>query len=180
MAFCRKLCGLVGQGVLKNSVIGRSNEAFQMLNSVRYMSATLFVGGLNWGTDNQTLKEAFSSYGNVTEARIVISRGTGRSRGFGFVSFESDQSASDAMAGMNGQELQGRSIYVSYANERPAGPRDGGGGGGRWQFWIGGGFAGGRTTFKGLRGFLYETYECSWQLFFLCLLWNATKFGLPV
>ncbi|KAG6504165.1 hypothetical protein ZIOFF_032923 [Zingiber officinale] len=103
MAFCRKLCGLVGQGVLKDSVIGRSNEAFQMLNSFRYMSTKLFVGGLSWGTDDQTLKEAFASFGNVIEARVITDRDTGRSRGFGFVSFESDQSASEAVAGMDGQ-----------------------------------------------------------------------------
>ncbi|KAG6493065.1 hypothetical protein ZIOFF_048039 [Zingiber officinale] len=123
MAFCRKLSGLVGQGILKNSIIGGSNESFQMLNSVRYMSTKLFVGGLSWGTDDNALKEAFDSFGNVIEARVVTDRDTGRSRGFGFVNFDNDKSANDALAGMDGQELQGRSIRVSLANERP--PRSG-------------------------------------------------------
>ncbi|MBA0817464.1 hypothetical protein Gohar_028390 [Gossypium harknessii] len=77
--------------------------------------------GLSYGTDDQTLKEAFSGFGDVTEAKIIIDRDTGRSRGFGFVNFADDESASNALSAMD----------VSYANERPSGgPRAYGGNGG--------------------------------------------------
>ncbi|XP_044484130.1 glycine-rich RNA-binding protein 2, mitochondrial-like [Mangifera indica] len=95
-----------------------------MLNSIRCLSSSkLFIGGLSWGTDDRSLKEAFSSFGEVVEARVITDRDTGRSRGFGFVNFASDDSASSALSAMDGQELNGRNIRVSYANERPSGPR---------------------------------------------------------
>ncbi|XP_021290964.1 glycine-rich RNA-binding protein 2, mitochondrial-like [Herrania umbratica] len=112
-----------------------------MLNSVRCMSTStkkLFIGGLSYGTDDQTLKEAFSGFGDVTEARIIVDRDSGRSRGFGFVNFADDQSASNALSAMDGQELNGRNIRVSYANERPSGPRS---------------FGGNNGGFRGDRGF---------------------------
>ncbi|WOL18732.1 hypothetical protein Cni_G27529 [Canna indica] len=134
MAFSGKLGGLIRQGLRSGS-----NDSLQMMNAVRYMSTKLFVGGLSFGTDDQSLREAFTSFGNVVEARVITDRDTGRSRGFGFVNFESDESASNAMAGMDGQELHGRSIRVSYANERPSGGPRGGFGGG-----YGGGYGGNR------------------------------------
>ncbi|RVW99851.1 Glycine-rich RNA-binding protein 4, mitochondrial [Vitis vinifera] len=70
-------------------------------------------------------------------ARVITDRDTGRSRGFGFVNFTSDDSASSALSAMDGQELNGRNIRVSYANERTPGPRSGGSGGG-----FGGGYRG--------------------------------------
>ncbi|XP_031259142.1 glycine-rich RNA-binding protein 2, mitochondrial-like [Pistacia vera] len=95
-----------------------------MLNSIRSMSTSkLFIGGLSYGTDDVSLKEAFSGFGEVVEARVITDRDTGRSRGFGFVNFTSDDSASSAMSAMDGQELNGRNIRVSFANERPSGPR---------------------------------------------------------
>nr|GEY76429.1 glycine-rich RNA-binding protein 4, mitochondrial [Tanacetum cinerariifolium] len=72
--------------------------------------------------------EAFSSFGEVIEARVIIDRESGRSRGFGFVNYDADESANEAMKAMDGQELNGRSIRVSLATERP--PRQGGFGGG--------------------------------------------------
>ncbi|XP_038984301.1 glycine-rich RNA-binding protein 4, mitochondrial-like [Phoenix dactylifera] len=142
MAFCNKLGNLVRQGVLKNGVSSRSVPMMHLLNSTRYMSSSkLFVGGLSFGTDDQTLKEAFNCFGNVTEARVITDRDTGRSRGFGFVNFDSDESASAAMSSMDGQELHGRNIRVSYANDRPTGGFRGGFGGGYGG--RGGGFGGG-------------------------------------
>ncbi|KAJ0092065.1 hypothetical protein Patl1_26074 [Pistacia atlantica] len=95
-----------------------------MLNSIRGMSTSkLFIGGLSYGTDDVSLKEAFSGFGEVVEARVITDRDTGRSRGFGFVNFTSDDSASSALSAMDGQELNGRNIRVSFANERPSGPR---------------------------------------------------------
>ncbi|KAJ6691217.1 GLYCINE-RICH RNA-BINDING PROTEIN 3 MITOCHONDRIAL [Salix koriyanagi] len=90
-----------------------------MLNSIRCMSSSkLFIGGLSWSTDDQTLKDAFSGYGEVIDAKVITDRDTGRSRGFGFVNYESTESASAALSAMDGQELGGRNIRVSYATDR--------------------------------------------------------------
>jgi len=85
----------------------------------------LFVGGLAWATDDSRLGEAFSQFGEITEAKVITDRETGRSRGFGFVTFTTSDAA-DAALSMNGQELDGRTIRVDKANSRPGG---GGGGG---------------------------------------------------
>ncbi|KAK1592791.1 hypothetical protein Q3G72_030440 [Acer saccharum] len=132
MAFCSRLGMLVKQS-------GQVPMA-SMLNSARYMSAKLFVGGLSYATDDHSLKEAFSSFGEVVEARVISDRDSGRSRGFGFVSFSSEDSAQTAMSAMDGQELNGRSIRVSFATERPSGPRYGGGGGGDGGYRGGSGY----------------------------------------
>jgi RNA recognition motif-containing protein len=92
------------------------------------MAKKLFVGGLSWGTDDQGLRSAFERFGNVDEAKVITDRETGRSRGFGFVTFGSDDDAMKAMQEMDGTQLDGRSIKVNEAQERP--PRSGGGGGG--------------------------------------------------
>lgn len=98
-----------------------------MLNAIRHMSSSkLFIGGLSYGTDDQSLNDAFSAFGEVVEARVITDRDTGRSRGFGFVNFTSEESASSAVSSMDGQELNGRNIRVSYATDRS----QGGGGGG--------------------------------------------------
>lgn len=98
-----------------------SQNSVSMLNAVRCMSSKLFVGGLSFQTDDQSLKEAFSGFGEVTEARVITDRDSGRSRGFGFVNYSSDESAKEALSAMDGQELNGRNIRVSLANERPRG-----------------------------------------------------------
>ncbi|XWS13357.1 hypothetical protein CRYUN_Cryun36dG0030700 [Craigia yunnanensis] len=117
-----------------------------MLNSIRCMSTSgkkLFIGGLSYGTDDQSLREAFSGFGDVTEARIIMDRDTGRSRGFGFVNFADDESASSALSAMDGQDLNGRNIRVSYATEKPSGPRSFGGNSGfQGDKGFGGGFRG--------------------------------------
>ncbi|MGV7400531.1 RNA-binding protein, partial [Mycobacterium kansasii] len=74
-----------------------------------------FVGGLSWGTDDRSLAEAFNKYGEVTDSKIINDRETGRSRGFGFVTFANEQSMRDAIEEMNGKELDGRSITVNEA-----------------------------------------------------------------
>ncbi|KAI4295522.1 hypothetical protein L6164_035562 [Bauhinia variegata] len=86
-----------------------------------------FVGGLAWATDNDALQNAFSPYGEIIESKIINDRETGRSRGFGFVTFASEQAMRDAIDGMNGKELDGRNITVNEAQTRG---RSGGGGGG--------------------------------------------------
>ena len=107
------------------------------------MSNKLFVGGLSWDTNDAGLRDAFTAFGEVVEAKVILDRETGRSRGFGFVTFSDPESAKKAVEGMNGQRLDGREIRVNEAEERK--PRRGGGGGGpgRGPGGGGGGFRGG-------------------------------------
>lgn len=88
-------------------------------------SSKLFVGGLAWGTTDANIKEAFSAFGEVVEVKIICDRDTGRSRGFGFVSFTNEQEAEAALQAMDGRDLAGRTIRVDYATERS--PQAGGG-----------------------------------------------------
>jgi len=99
------------------------------------MSKKLFVGSLSWNTDDHGLQEAFAAFGEVTEAKVITDRDSGRSRGFGFVTFADDDAGEKAIAALNGSQLDGRTIRVDTASERR---RDGGGGGGG-----GGGYGGG-------------------------------------
>ncbi|XP_039840378.1 glycine-rich RNA-binding protein 1-like isoform X1 [Panicum virgatum] len=101
-----------------------------------------FVGGLAWATDDNSLHNAFSPFGEVLESKIILDRETQRSRGFGFVTFSSEQAMRDAIEGMNGKDLDGRSITVNEAQSR-GGPRSGGGGGGGYGRREGGGGYGG-------------------------------------
>ncbi|KPM38070.1 hypothetical protein AK830_g8475 [Neonectria ditissima] len=102
----------------------------------------LFIGGLAWHTEENTLRQKFEEFGPVEEAVVVKDRDTGRSRGFGFVRFSQDEDAQKAIASMNNVEFDGRTIRVDKASDN--GPRGGGGfGGGR-----GGGFGGGRGGYN--------------------------------
>lgn len=89
------------------------------------MSRKVFVGGLAWSTTQQSLEQAFGRFGEIEEAVVVTERDTGRSRGFGFVTFKEEEAATEAIRSMNGAELDGRPIRVDNANDRPA--RGGGG-----------------------------------------------------
>jgi RNA recognition motif-containing protein len=91
------------------------------------MSKKLFVGSLSWGTNDEGLRSAFSAHGEVSEAVVISDRDTGRSRGFGFVTFDDDEAADKAIAALNGTELDGRTIRVDVAQAKQ---RNGGGGGG--------------------------------------------------
>lgn len=101
-----------------------------------------FVGGLAWATDDRSLQDAFSPYGEILESKIISDRETGRSRGFGFVTFSDEQSMRDAIDAMNGKVLDGRNITVNPAQSRGNGG-GGGGGGGRGGYRSGGGGGGG-------------------------------------
>jgi RNA recognition motif-containing protein len=94
------------------------------------MSKKLFVGGLSWGTTDDRLKEAFARFGEVTEAKIITDRETGRSRGFGFVTYAEPAAAETAIKELDGKELDGRTIRVNEAQTqtRPRGPGGPGGG----------------------------------------------------
>jgi len=91
------------------------------------MSKKLFVGSLSWDTNDEGLRNAFSVHGEISEAIVISDRDTGRSRGFGFVTFDDDEAADKAVAALNGTELDGRTIKVDIAQAKQ---RSGGGGGG--------------------------------------------------
>ncbi|MBD3404276.1 RNA-binding protein [candidate division GN15 bacterium] len=95
----------------------------------------IYVGNLAYGTSEDELRNAFSAYGEVSSAAVIKDKFTGESRGFGFVEMPGNDEAQAAIAGLNGQELGGRTLRVSEAR-----PREGGGGGGR------GGDRGGRRN----------------------------------
>ncbi len=93
----------------------------------------LYCGSLSWDTDDESLRDAFERFGEVEDARVITDRETGRSRGFGFVTFVNKDDAETAIGEMDGKELDGRTIKVNEARERaPRGGGGGGGGRGRW------------------------------------------------
>jgi len=98
----------------------------------------LFIGGLSWNTDDRSLRQKFEEFGQVQEAVVVKDRETGRSRGFGFVTYSTDEEATAAVDAMNDQEFDGRRIRVDKASDRGSGGGRGGGGG-----YGGGGYGGG-------------------------------------
>ena len=110
------------------------------------MGNKLYVGNLPYSVRDEDLHEAFSAFGGVTSAKVMMERDTGRSKGFGFVEMASDAEALAGVEGMNGQQLGGRAIVVNEARPMEARPPRtggggfGGGGGGRSG---GGGFSGG-------------------------------------
>ena len=93
------------------------------------MSSRLFVGGLSWDTDDAGLRAAFEPYGALEDVKVITDRDSGRSRGFGFVTYGSREDAGKAIAAMNGASLDGRTLKVDEAHERQRG-----GGGGRGRF----------------------------------------------
>ncbi len=82
------------------------------------VACRLFVGSMSWDTTTEDLRTAFSQFGQVTDATVMMDRNTGRSRGFGFVTMEDRRDAARAVEALNGSELQGRSIVVNVATER--------------------------------------------------------------
>jgi len=78
----------------------------------------IFVGGLSWNTTNDGLRDYFSQIGEVTDTKVISDRETGRSRGFGFVSFAVADDANSAVERLDGSELDGRNIRVNLAQER--------------------------------------------------------------
>jgi len=93
----------------------------------------IYVGNLDYGTNDSALKELFEPFGEVTSAKIIMDRESGRSKGFGFVEMSEKNDAIKAISKLNGQELNGRNIKVNEAQQKPAG--GGGGGGNRDRRW---------------------------------------------
>jgi len=105
------------------------------------MGNKIFVGGLNWDATDDDLRETFGECGAITDAVIVNDRDTGRSRGFGFVTYSSDEEAKAAVEKFDGQDFMGRKLTVNEARQRE--DRGNGGGGGRGGGGRGGGRSGG-------------------------------------
>ncbi len=102
------------------------------------MGNKLYVGNLPYSFRDNDLQQAFAAHGNVTSAKVMMERDTGRSKGFGFVEMGSDAEAQTAINAMNGQQIGGRGLVVNEARPmEPRPPRTGGFGGG------GGGYGGG-------------------------------------
>lgn len=95
----------------------------------------LFVGSLPWSINSDSLRELFAQYGEITEAVVIMDRDSGRSKGFGFVEFTTEEAAQKALE-MDGREVEGRPIVVNIAKSRE---NRGGGGGGDRGFRRGGG-----------------------------------------
>jgi hypothetical protein len=118
------------------------------------MGNKLYVGNLPYEVRDSDLEQAFGQFGQVTSAKVMMDRETGRSKGFGFVEMGSDAEAQAAVTGMNGQSMGGRSVVVNEARpmeQRPrgfGGPGGGGGGGGGY-----GGGGGGRSGGGGGGGY---------------------------
>ncbi len=98
----------------------------------------LFVGGLPWATTNDDLKNLFSQAGNVATATIISDKMTGRSRGFGFVEFENDSEADNALSMFNDKDFNGRALVVNEARPQSDRGSDRGGNGGGRSFGGGG------------------------------------------
>ena len=109
------------------------------------MAQKLFVGGLSFNTTSDGLRDFFAQSGTVVSATVVTDQFSGRSKGFGFVEMESNEMAQNAVAHLNGRDLDGRSIKVEVARPKTdgggrrdagrggyGGNRGGGGGRGRW------------------------------------------------
>ncbi len=107
------------------------------------MGNKLYVGNLPYTVRDEDLQQAFSAYGSVNSAKVMMERDTGRSKGFGFVEMGSDAEAQAAISGMNGQSLGGRSVTVNEARPMEARPPRSGGYGGGGDRSGGGGYGGG-------------------------------------
>ena len=97
----------------------------------------IYVGNLAYTTNDEALRVTFAEYGEVTSARVVADRMTGRSKGFGFVEMPDREQAQAAIDALNGKELDGRTLRVNESQPKPREERRGGGG-------FGGGGGGGR------------------------------------
>jgi RNA recognition motif-containing protein len=88
----------------------------------------IYVSNLSFNTSDAELSELFSAFGEVSSAKVITDRETGRSRGFGFVEMPSEDEGKDAMLGLNNKEVEGRAMSVSVAKEREERSSNGGGG----------------------------------------------------
>lgn len=123
---CLPLLGLQSATVLKKKI--------------RPVTMNIYVGNLSYQTDDRELEDLFAPFGEITSARVITDRETGRSKGFGFVEMPDRTQAEAAIEGLNGNEIDGRELRINEAKPREERPRSGGGGGGGY-----GGGGGGRS-----------------------------------
>jgi len=83
----------------------------------------IYVGNLSWNTNDDELRGAFEAFGEVSSAKVIMDRETGRSRGFGFVEMPDDSAAKQAIEGNNDKDLGGRTLRVNEARPRDDRPR---------------------------------------------------------
>jgi RNA recognition motif-containing protein len=102
------------------------------------LKMNIYAGNLSWNLKDQDLQNLFATHGEVSSAKIVTDKFTGRSKGFGFVEMPNDDQANAAIAALNGTEVDGRSIVVNESRPKP----EGGGGGGFKKRSFGGGGGG--------------------------------------
>jgi RNA recognition motif-containing protein len=103
----------------------------------------IYVGNLSWNLKDQDLSNLFASHGEVSSAKIVTDKFTGRSKGFGFVEMTNDDQAQAAITALNGSEVDGRNIVVNESRPKPEGGGSGGGGGFKKRSFGSGGGGGG-------------------------------------
>ena len=103
------------------------------------MSTKLYVGNLSFNTTENDLQDAFGAHGTVASVDLIMDKMSGRSRGFAFVTMDSEESAKAAITAMNGAQLDGRPLTVNEARPREERPFRGGGGGGGFSGGGGGG-----------------------------------------
>lgn len=87
------------------------------------MGKKLYVGNLSYSSNEESLKQAFSAAGTVESAMVIMDKMTGRSKGFGFVEMASDEEAANAIAAIDGKEIDGRAVRVSEARPMEERPR---------------------------------------------------------
>jgi len=83
----------------------------------------MYVSNLGFHVSESDLRKLFEAFGEVSSAKVINDRETGRSRGFGFVEMKSDSEANKAMAALNNKEIEGRAISVTIAREKESKPR---------------------------------------------------------
>jgi RNA recognition motif-containing protein len=79
------------------------------------MSTKLYVGNLSWNVKDSDLRELFAPYGELSEVTVIMDKFSGRSKGFGFVTFADEEAAKKAISELNGKDVQGRAIKVNEA-----------------------------------------------------------------
>ena len=84
----------------------------------------IYVGNLSFGVTEEDLRQAFDPFGQISSVKVITDRNTGRSKGFGFVEMPNNAEAQSAISGLNGKELQGRSLKVNEARSRSEGRHD--------------------------------------------------------
>ena len=116
------------------------------------MGNKLYVGNLPYSFRDEDMQQAFSQFGSISSAKVMMERDTGRSKGFGFVEMGNDAEAQAAIKGMNGQAMGGRNLVVNEARPMEARPPRSGGGGGGSGGGGGGGYGGGNGGGGGYGG----------------------------